>query len=76
MAAYGGFIGGLLAGRIFARRTGLPVWRLLGAAAPALLVGQIIGRLGCLANGTRGVRRRIVPVEWCIGTSRLRSPQV
>jgi phosphatidylglycerol:prolipoprotein diacylglycerol transferase len=51
MAAYGGFIGGLSAGIIYARRVGLSVWRVLDAAAPALLVGQIIGRLGCLSNG-------------------------
>jgi phosphatidylglycerol---prolipoprotein diacylglyceryl transferase len=51
MAAYGGFVGGLTAGIVYARRVGLPVWRLLDATAPALIVGQIIGRLGCLSNG-------------------------
>jgi phosphatidylglycerol:prolipoprotein diacylglycerol transferase len=51
IAVYGAFLGGLLAGALAARRAGLPVWRLLDVAAPAMLVGQAIGRLGCLANG-------------------------
>jgi phosphatidylglycerol:prolipoprotein diacylglycerol transferase len=51
MAAYGGFLGGIGSGWLAARRVGLPTWQLLDAAAPALLLGQAIGRLGCLANG-------------------------
>ncbi|MFN0070475.1 MAG: prolipoprotein diacylglyceryl transferase [Chloroflexota bacterium] len=51
MAAYGGFVGGVLTGVVYAWRAGLPVWRVLDAAAPALIVGQIIGRCGCLVNG-------------------------
>lgn len=51
LAAYGAFIGGILGGCIAARRAGQSIWRLLDAAAPALLVGQAIGRLGCLSNG-------------------------
>jgi len=51
IAVYGGFIGGVAAGWIAAHRMGLPKWRLLDLAAPAMLVGQAIGRLGCLSNG-------------------------
>lgn len=51
IAVYGAFLGGIAAGLIAARRNGLPPWPLLDAAAPAMLVGQAIGRLGCLSNG-------------------------
>jgi phosphatidylglycerol---prolipoprotein diacylglyceryl transferase len=51
IAVYGGFVGGVLAGAVVAWRLGLPVWRCLDAAAPAMLVGQAIGRIGCLING-------------------------
>jgi len=51
IAVYGSFIGGIVAGLIAARLYRLPVWPLLDAAAPAMLVGQMIGRIGCLING-------------------------
>jgi phosphatidylglycerol---prolipoprotein diacylglyceryl transferase len=51
IAVYGSFIGGIAGGWLAARRARLPTWRLLDAAAPAILVGQGIGRFGCLANG-------------------------
>ncbi len=51
IAVYGAFLGGIAAGGLAAWRAGLPIWPLLDAAAPAMLVGQAIGRLGCLSNG-------------------------
>jgi phosphatidylglycerol:prolipoprotein diacylglycerol transferase len=51
IAVYGAFLGGLAGGILVARRRRLPVWTLLDVAAPAMLVGQAIGRLGCLCNG-------------------------
>jgi phosphatidylglycerol:prolipoprotein diacylglycerol transferase len=51
IAVYGGFVGGVLTGAVAAWRLGLPVWRCLDAAAPAMLVGQAVGRIGCLING-------------------------
>jgi phosphatidylglycerol---prolipoprotein diacylglyceryl transferase len=51
IAVYGAFIGGLLGGGIAAWRSHLDPWPLLDIAAPAMLVGQAIGRLGCLSNG-------------------------
>src|SRR5215212_11134084 len=51
IAVYGGFVGGVLAGVVAAWRLGLPVWRCLDAATPAMLVGQAVGRIGCFING-------------------------
>jgi phosphatidylglycerol:prolipoprotein diacylglycerol transferase len=51
IAVYGAFLGGIAGGWLAARRMHLPAWVLLDAAAPAMLVGQAIGRLGCLSNG-------------------------
>ena len=51
IAAYGAFVGGVVVAVFLARRMGIPRWTLLDSAAPAMLVGQAIGRLGCLANG-------------------------
>src|SRR5262249_36608399 len=44
-------IGGLVGGGIAAWRERCDAWQLLDVAAPAMLVGQAIGRLGCLSNG-------------------------
>ncbi len=51
IAVYGGFVGGVLSGAFAAWKLGVPVWKSLDAAAPAMLVGQAIGRVGCLING-------------------------
>jgi phosphatidylglycerol:prolipoprotein diacylglycerol transferase len=51
IAVYGAFIGGLVGGGLAARRARLNPWPLLDIAAPCMLVGQAIGRLGCLSNG-------------------------
>ncbi len=51
LAIYGGLIGGLLAGALAARRRGLLSWGLLDIAAPSLILGQAIGRVGCFING-------------------------
>jgi phosphatidylglycerol---prolipoprotein diacylglyceryl transferase len=51
IAIYGAFIGGLVAGGLAAWRAQVDPWPLLDLAAPAMLVGQAIGRLGCFCNG-------------------------
>lgn len=51
IAVYGAFLGGIAAALLAARGAELPTWPLLDAAAPAMLVGQAIGRLGCFSNG-------------------------
>jgi phosphatidylglycerol:prolipoprotein diacylglycerol transferase len=66
IAVYGAFLGGIAAGLFAARRAGLPAWRLLDAAAPAMLIGQAIGRLGCLSNGDAWGAVCTHPVGLCL----------
>jgi phosphatidylglycerol:prolipoprotein diacylglycerol transferase len=49
---YGGFIGALIASAIFFRRhPKLPFWRAADVCAPAIALGQAIGRIGCFMAG-------------------------
>jgi phosphatidylglycerol:prolipoprotein diacylglycerol transferase len=51
LAIYGGLIGGVFVGALAARHKGLLSWRLLDIAAPSMILGQAIGRVGCFING-------------------------
>ena len=51
LAIQGAIAGGLIAGALRARQLGLPVLRVSDAAAPGVVLGQAIGRLGCLVTG-------------------------
>jgi phosphatidylglycerol:prolipoprotein diacylglycerol transferase len=48
---YGGLIGGVLAGWIYLRVKHVSVGRHLDFAAPAVMLGLAIGRIGCTING-------------------------
>lgn len=49
---YGGFIGGVVASALFFRRhRDLPFWKVADLAAPAIALGQAIGRIGCFMAG-------------------------
>jgi phosphatidylglycerol---prolipoprotein diacylglyceryl transferase len=49
---YGGFLGSLAAVSIyFARTPQLPVWQTADICAPAIALGQAIGRIGCFMAG-------------------------
>jgi phosphatidylglycerol:prolipoprotein diacylglycerol transferase len=49
---YGGFIGGLIGSAIFFwRHPTLSVWRAADICAPAIALGQAIGRIGCFMAG-------------------------
>lgn len=50
LAIYGGVIGGLIAARIAGRKHSVPVLTILDIAAPALVLGQAIGRWGNYIN--------------------------
>ena len=51
LAIQGALLGGFVAAFLYARYARLPVLTLADAAAPAVVLGQAIGRLGCLVTG-------------------------
>jgi len=51
LAIYGGLLGGILGGAAYAKMHHLPIGKLADAAAPGMLLGQAIGRIGCFFNG-------------------------
>lgn len=51
LAIYGGLAGGVLAGVLYARRHNLPLGCFADAIAPALILGQAVGRIGDVING-------------------------
>jgi len=51
LAIYGGIIGGLLAVVIYALIKKINILKLTDAIAPALILGQAIGRIGCYLSG-------------------------
>ena len=51
LSLYGGLIGGIAAGLFAARQRGLSGWQVADIAAPSLILGQAVGRVGCFING-------------------------
>lgn len=51
LSIFGGLIFGTLAGMLCVRRWKLPVRPLLDAAAPAMMIGYAVGRIGCEVSG-------------------------
>jgi phosphatidylglycerol:prolipoprotein diacylglycerol transferase len=51
LSIFGGLIFGTLAGMVCVRRWRLPVRPLLDAAAPAMMIGYAVGRIGCEVSG-------------------------
>ena len=49
---YGGFIGAFLALAVLIRFYKMPFWKVTDAFAPALALGQALGRQGCFAAGS------------------------
>lgn len=62
---YGGFLGALAACAVFFRRhPEVPVWRAADLCAPAIALGQAIGRVGCFMAGDDYGRPTNVP--WAV----------
>jgi phosphatidylglycerol:prolipoprotein diacylglycerol transferase len=51
LAIWGGLIMGGLGGWLYARRNGIPFWPLADSVAVGAILGQAIGRIGCIVNG-------------------------
>ena len=51
LVLFGGVLSGALLGLVFMRKMGLPLRPWLDALAPGLVLGQGVGRLGCLSAG-------------------------
>jgi len=51
LAIHGGLIGGILGLVIISRWKRVPFWRLADCVVPALVVGQVLGRIGNFLNG-------------------------
>jgi phosphatidylglycerol:prolipoprotein diacylglycerol transferase len=61
---YGGLIGAFPVAWWYARKHALPPWRTADVLAPAVAIGQAIGRLGCFAAGCCYGRPAEVP--WAV----------
>jgi phosphatidylglycerol---prolipoprotein diacylglyceryl transferase len=51
LAIHGALLAGLLTGIWFCRKRGVSFWTFADTLAPALILGQAIGRLACFLNG-------------------------
>lgn len=51
LSIQGGVVAGLIICIWFVRKSKLPAWRFADVLAPGLILGQAIGRIGCLLNG-------------------------
>ena len=51
LSIMGAILGGALTGALLAERRGLPIRRLFDTFAPGIVLGQAIGRFGCLFTG-------------------------
>lgn len=61
---YGGLIGGVLGGLAYGLYRRLPVLPFLDVAAPGMILGQAVGRLGCLINGEQ--RASPTDLPWAV----------
>lgn len=48
---YGGLVGAILAGIIYAKSQRMPLLKMLDAVAPAIVLGEFFTRIGCFLNG-------------------------
>ncbi|MDQ3702754.1 MAG: prolipoprotein diacylglyceryl transferase [Chloroflexota bacterium] len=51
LAIWGGLIAGGIAGWLFTRRNDIPFWPFADSVAHGAILGQAIGRIGCIING-------------------------
>ena len=61
LSLWGGILGGVLGAGLYARRTGMPVWRLVDVAALAAVAGQAVARIGDVLTGERLAKATSLP---------------
>jgi phosphatidylglycerol:prolipoprotein diacylglycerol transferase len=71
---YGGFIAAALTAAFYLRRHGLRVGKVADVVAPALALGQSVGRFGCLAAGCCYGKPATVP--WAITFTNTRAQEI
>lgn len=64
IAIYGGIIGGVIAGYLYALRAKIPAGRFADAAAIGLILGQAVGRIGDIINGEH--RGKPLSAPWAV----------
>ncbi len=62
IAIWGGLVAGGIAVWAYARRNGVPFWRFADAISHGAILGQAIGRIGCIVNGD--VAGRPTGADW------------
>jgi phosphatidylglycerol:prolipoprotein diacylglycerol transferase len=65
ISIYGGVIGGVIVGFVYAWRAGLPKRRIADVAALGLLLGQATGRIGDFINGEHWAKATSLPWGFC-----------
>jgi phosphatidylglycerol:prolipoprotein diacylglycerol transferase len=60
---FGGFIFAMVVGIVYVRRKKMPVYKMLDAIAPALVLGEGLTRIGCFLNGCCFGK----PTDSCLG---------
>ncbi|QPJ65632.1 MAG: prolipoprotein diacylglyceryl transferase [Candidatus Nitrohelix vancouverensis] len=68
---YGGLIGGTIVAIVYMKRCGMDLWKVADVLAPAIAIGQGIGRWGCFFAGCCYGRPSDVP--WAITFSNAKS---
>lgn len=68
LAIYGGLIGGFLASYWYLKKLGLPILHMIDAVAPGLILGSLVGRLGChlAGDGCWGIPSNSTQPSWWV----------
>jgi phosphatidylglycerol:prolipoprotein diacylglycerol transferase len=61
---YGGLIGAIIGGILYARLKKLPLWKMADVLAPSIALGYVFGRIGCLLNGC--CYGRVCNLPWAV----------